>query len=100
MEFSASITTCANSCNKSLLLYLSISGVGGPSACVLFYWLTALSLCQRRTELGGEKLGCMLGERREESERSHGASLETDARTLVGKPQPHGDTQITRNGLS
>ena len=34
-----------------------------------------------------------------ESERSHVASLEPD-RTLPGKPQLHGDTQITRNGLN
>ena len=40
----------------------------------------------------------MLGERREESERSHVASPETDAGwTLAGKSQPHGDTQINRN---
>ena len=35
-----------------------------------------------------------------ESERSHVALLETDAKTLSGKAQPRGDTQITRNGLN
>ena len=42
----------------------------------------------------------MLGERRTESERCHVAPPETDAGTLAGKPQPHGHTQINRNGLN
>ena len=54
---------------------------------------------KNRTRQG--KLGCMLGERKAESERSHVAPPETDARqNLVSKPQPCGDTQINRNGLN
>ena len=42
----------------------------------------------------------MLGEKKEESERSHVAPPETNARgTLPGKPQPCGDTKINRNWL-
>ena len=41
----------------------------------------------------------MLGERKEESERSHAALPDTDG-TLPSKPQPHGNTQINRNGLN
>ena len=40
------------------------------------------------------------GREKAESERSHVAVLETDARTLPGKPQSHGDTQINTNGLN
>ena len=32
--------------------------------------------------------------------RSHVALPETDARTLPGKAQPHGDTQIYEDGLN
>ena len=39
------------------------------------------------------------GKKKAESERSHVAPLETDTRTLPGKPQPHGDIQINRDGL-
>ena len=42
----------------------------------------------------------MLGGRRGESERSPVALPETGVRTLAGKPQPHGHTQINRNGLN
>ena len=38
--------------------------------------------------------------KKEELERSHVALSETDARTLAGKSQPCGDTQINRNGLN
>ena len=42
----------------------------------------------------------MLEKRRTETERSHVALPETDASwDLAGKPQPCGDTQLTRNGL-
>ena len=40
------------------------------------------------------------GRKEAESESSHVAPPDTDARTLPGKPQPCGDTQITRNGLN
>ena len=47
-----------------------------------------------------EKLGCMLGERG----RSHREAMEpseTDIGwNLAGKPQPHDNTQINRNGLN
>ena len=40
----------------------------------------------------------MLGEKKEESGRSHVAMIETD--TLSCKELPHGDIQIGRNGLN
>ena len=46
------------------------------------------------------KLNGMLGKRSTELGNSYVAPPETDAGwNLAGKPQPHGDTQITRNGL-
>ena len=49
----------------------------------------------------GWKGSCMLGEKRAESERSHGATDRfRHAKKFVGKPLPHGDTQINRNGLN
>ena len=51
-----------------------------------------------RTRWG--KLGCMLGGRRVESERSNGVLRVRDAETLAGKPQPCVDTQINRNVLN
>ena len=49
---------------------------------------------------GWGNLGSMIGGRRAESERCHGATAgDRCAETLAGKPQPCGDTQITRNGL-
>ena len=42
----------------------------------------------------------MQGERRAESERNHVIRPEMNARTLAGKPQPHGYTQINRNWLT
>ena len=45
------------------------------------------------------KLNWMLEERRMETERSHLAPQELDG-TLPGKPEPHGDIQINRNGLN
>ena len=47
--------------------------------------------------MGKTKLNA--GKKEAESERSHVALLETDARILPGKPQPRGNTQISRNGL-
>ena len=47
-----------------------------------------------------EKTKLNAGRKEVESRRSHVAPLETDARTLPGKPQPHGYTQITGNGLN
>ena len=42
----------------------------------------------------------MNAERKEEElERNHVAPPEPDG-TLAGKPQPHGDTQIDRNGVN
>ena len=35
-----------------------------------------------------------------ERERNHVAPPETDTRTLAGKPQPRGKTQINRKGLN
>ena len=40
----------------------------------------------------------MLGEKKAESKRSHVVLPETDARTLTGKPQPCGNTQIMQMG--
>ena len=48
--------------------------------------------------MGKTKLSA--GRKEEESERSHAALLETDTRTLDSKPQPHGYTDIDRNGLN
>ena len=43
----------------------------------------------------------MLGERKAESERHCGATARVRyARTLAGKPLPHGDTNIDKNGLA
>ena len=57
--------------------------VGGPSVYVLLLLVneqrTALSLWQGQNRTRRRKLGCMLGERRVESERSHAALPETDA---------------------
>lgn len=40
-----------------------------------------------------------IGRTEAELERSHVALLETDSRTLPGKPQPNVNTEINRNGL-
>ena len=40
-----------------------------------------------------------IGRKEMKSERDHVVLLEPD-RTLPGKPQPRGNTQITRNGLN
>ena len=42
----------------------------------------------------------MLGERRQSLRATIVAQPETDVETLAGKPQPHGNTQINRNGLN
>ena len=47
--------------------------------------------------MGKTKLNA--GKRRVESERSHVAPPKQDG-NFPSKPQPHGDTQITRNGLN
>ena len=39
------------------------------------------------------------GRKKEKLERSHVSPPETDAKTLAGKPQPCGNTQINKNGL-
>ena len=49
--------------------------------------------------MGETKLNA--GRKEMESERSHVALSEMDAgQNLANRPKPHGDTQITRNGLS
>ena len=48
--------------------------------------------------MGKTKLNA--GRKKAESGRSHVAPPETDAETLPGKPQPRGNTQITRNRLN
>ena len=48
--------------------------------------------------MGKTKLNA--GRKKVESERNHVALLETDAKTLAGKPQQCGDTQINRNELN
>ena len=40
------------------------------------------------------------GRKEAESERSHVSLPKIDARTLADKSQPHGDTQINRNGIN
>ena len=47
-----------------------------------------------------EKTKLNVGRKEAESKKSHVAMPETDARTLNGKPQPRGNTQINRNGLN
>lgn len=42
----------------------------------------------------------MLGERRWNQEKPFSSAKRTEARTLPSKPQTHGHTQITRNGLN
>ena len=48
--------------------------------------------------MGKTKLNA--GRKKAELERSHVALPQTEARTLLGKPQPCGDTQINRNWLN
>ena len=48
--------------------------------------------------MGKTKLNA--GRKEAESERSHVPPLDTDARTLPGKPESCSNTQITRNGLN
>ena len=48
--------------------------------------------------MGKTKLNA--GRKEAESKRSHVALPETDARTLPGKPQPCGYTQINGDGLT
>ena len=45
-----------------------------------------------------EKTKLNAGRKETESEKSHVAPQEIDARMLPGKPQLHGDTQINRDG--
>ena len=40
------------------------------------------------------------GEKKGGVKRHHVVPLETDAKTLAGKPQPHSDTQINRSELN
>ena len=40
------------------------------------------------------------GKKKTESGESHVAPPKTDTRTSSGKPQPHGNTQINRNGVN
>ena len=42
----------------------------------------------------------MLGGRRRSQGEAMEPSPETDAETLVGKPQPRGNTQMNRNGAN
>ena len=53
---------------------------------------------KNRTRQGN--VGCMLGERKGGARETPQSPLEKEAGTLAGKPQPRGDTQITRNGLN
>ena len=49
--------------------------------------------------LGGPSVYVNAGRKEAESERSH-VSLPEPDETLPSKPQPHSNTQITRNGLN
>ena len=75
-----------------------------------FRWVGIIQTFQRLTEYGIETIGgqnrvgrenyteCWKKEGR--VKRSHVTPPETDAGTLLGKSQPHGDTQINRNGFN
>ena len=67
-----------------------------------FYWLmnkeTGLA-CDRAEQSQEGKTKLNAGRKKAESVRSHVALPETDAGTLPGKPQPHGNTQINGYGL-
>ena len=73
--------------------------MGFPSVCCEYHWLinNCLVLAQGIEVGRGTKLKA--GRKKAESERCHVAPLEPEE-TLPGKPQPHGDTQINRNGLN
>lgn len=53
---------------------------------------------KNRTKRGN--LGCMLGERKAESDRHHGTAEDRHAETLASKPLSCGDTQINGYGLN
>ena len=53
---------------------------------------------QKKRKAGKTKINS--GRKEAESGRSHVVLPETSAGTLAGKPQPHCDRQINRNGLN
>ena len=55
--------------------------------------------CDRVEQSQAGKTKLNAGRKKMESVRSHVAPLETDTGTWPGKPQPHGNTQINRDGL-
>ena len=78
--------------------------MGFPSVCCEYHWLIKELLWAYSRAIGEQSLVGKTkqnaGRKEEELERSHGALPETDVGTLASKPQPHGDTQINRNGLN
>ena len=101
------ITNSQNRIKEHQWNFKCISGVGGPSVYVLLLlvneYRTTLSLWQGRTELGGKVrlyAGSIIYMLKTPNQTKRAESGRQTRGTLPGKPQPCGDTQFKKNGLS